>query len=391
MNQPFCPLQGVRVLDLSRNLPGPFLTRILGDLGAEVIRVEPLTGEGMRWMPPSIDGIGAMFGGLNAGKDSLAVDLKAPAGLAFVKALAVEVDVLVEGFRPGKLAALGLAPEALMAANPRLIVCSITGYGQTGSMAAAAGHDLNYLARAGLLGLTGPVDGPPQVPGLQAADVGGGSLSAAIGVLAALIERDRTGRGRHLDISMTRGATAFAATAYAGTIPGTSGRRGAGMLTGGAPCYRCYRAADGRYMALGALEPTFFGRFCELAGRPELAASQYARGEEAVAVHRELEQLFESRTSAAWMELCDGHDVCLEVVRTPAEAAADPEFSDVVRDVGGFTVVSAHVGGSTPAPTRPPSQLGADVAAVVARVGLDQAVVDAAVAAGALLWPEAGG
>jgi crotonobetainyl-CoA:carnitine CoA-transferase CaiB-like acyl-CoA transferase len=144
-------------------------------------------------------------------------------------------------------------------------------------------------------------------------------------------------------------------------------------------------------MALGALEPTFFGRFCELAGRPELAASQYARGEEAVAVHRELEQLFESRTSAVWMELCDGHDVCLEVVRTPAEAAADPEFSDVVRDVGGFTVVSAHVGGSTPAPTRPPSQLGADVAAVVARVGLDQAVVDAAVAAGALLWPEAGG
>ena len=190
MNKPFSPLSGVRVLDLSRYLPGPFLTRILSDLGAEVIKVEPLRGEGMRWMPPHVHGVGATFGGLQAGKDSIAVDLKDPAGAALVRALAMQVDVLVEGFRPGKMHALGLGPQTLMADNPRLIVCSLTGYGQTGPMADVAGHDLNYLARAGLLGLSGPAGAPPQVPATQVADVGGGSLPGAMlgGLLIGLIE-----------------------------------------------------------------------------------------------------------------------------------------------------------------------------------------------------------
>ena len=384
----FSPLTGVRVLDLSRYLPGPFLTRILGDLGAEVIKVEPVRGEGMRWMPPHVDGVGATFGGLQAGKDSIAVDLKDPAGVALVRALALQVDVLVEGFRPGKLDALGLGPAALMDLNPRLIVCSLTGYGQTGEMADVAGHDLNYLARAGLLGLSGPAGAPPLVPGVQVADVGGGSLPGAIGVLAALIERDQTGRGRHLDIALARGAVAFGAVAFPSHAAGFAERRGAGMLTGGAPCYRCYRASDGRHLALGALEPSFFGAFCRLAGRSDLAGSLYAQGDEALAVQGQLEELFASKTSQEWIDLCAGHDVCLEIVRTPAEAMAAPEHADVVRDVDGFTVVSAHLGADTAPVTRPPSQLGADAAAVMDRLAIDRALVDAAVEAGALLWPE---
>ncbi len=388
MTTPFAPLSGVRILDLSRYLPGPFLTRILGDLGAEVIKVEPVRGEGMRWMPPHVDGVGATFGGLQAGKDSVAVDLKDPAGVALVRAMASQVDVLVEGFRPGKLDALGLGPDTLMDLNPRLIVCSLTGYGQTGDMSAVAGHDLNYLARAGLLGLSGPAGAPPLVPGVQVADVGGGSLPGAIGVLAALIERDQTGRGRHLDIALARGAVAFGAVAFPSHAAGFVERRGAGMLTGGAPCYRCYRASDGRYLALGALEPNFFGAFCTLAGKPELAGSMYARGDEALAVIAELDSLFATRTAQEWIDLCAGQDVCLEIVRTPDEAMAAPEHADVVRTVDGFTVVSAHLGAECVPVTRPPSQLGADAVAVMERLEIDPALVQAAVAAGALVWPQ---
>ena len=386
MTPAFSPLTGVRVLDLSRYLPGPFLTRILSDLGAEVIKIEPVRGEGMRWMPPHIDGIGATFGGLQAGKDSVAVDLKRPEGVAVVRALAMESDVLVEGFRPGKLASLGLDPAELMEANPRLIVCSLTGYGQTGALAQAAGHDINYLARAGLLGLSGPAGAPPLVPPVQTADVGGGSLPGAIGVLAALIERDQTGRGRHLDIALERGSVAFGAVAFPSHAAGFVERRGAGMLTGGAPCYRCYRTADDRYLALGALEPSFFGAFCALAGRPELAASIYAQGAEAAEVQQQLETLFATRTADEWMALVNGHDVCLEIVRTPEEAIAAPEHADVVRSVGGHTVVSAHLGAPTNPVIRPPSQLGADAAAVMGRLGIDAGLVRAAVDAGAMLW-----
>ena len=386
----FAPLRGVRVLDLSRYLPGPFLTRILSDLGAEVVKVEPIRGEGMRWMPPHVDGIGATFGGLQAGKDSVAVDLKKPEGVAFVRALAAASDVLVEGFRPGKLDALGLGPASLMEENPRLIVCSLTGYGQTGPLANRAGHDLNYIARSGLLGLSGPADGPPLVPPIQAADVGGGTFPGAIAVLAALIERDQTGRGRHLDIALARGSVAFAATAYASHRAGFVERRGAGMLTGGAPCYRCYRTADDRYVAVGALEPNFFGTLVTLAGRPELAASMYAQGDDGVAAQRELEALFATRTAAEWMELVDGHDVCLEIVRTPDEAMAAPEHAEVVQTVGGHTVVSVHLGAPVEPVTRPPSQLGADAPAVTERLGLPADLVSSAVSAGAIVWPQEG-
>jgi alpha-methylacyl-CoA racemase len=384
----FTPLEGTRVLDLSSNLPGPFLTRILADLGAEVIKVEPPRGEGLRHMPPQIDGMGSTFGGLNAGKDSLAIDLKQPEGVALVLAMAARCDVFVEAFRPGKVAALGLGVEELHKVNPRLVICSLSGYGQEGSMADKAGHDINYLAHAGVLGLFGPADGPPGVPGVQLADVGGGSLQAAIGVLAALMERERTGKGRHLDISLMHGAVAFGAVAFAGAAGGFSEARGTGLLTGGGACYGCYETADGRYLALGALEPRFFGTFCHLAERPDLADKGFLWGDAAKDAIAELRALFKSRSAVDWLALCEGHDVCLTLVRTPEEAMADPELSGALQSVGNFRVVSAHLGAETPPPSRDPSALGADAPAVMERLGLDGELVGKAINSSALAWKQ---
>ena len=384
----FQPLRDVRVLDLSSNLPGPLLTRILADLGAEVIKVEPPRGEGLRHMPPASGGVGLTFGGLNAGKDSLAIDLKKPEGVAIVLEIAAQCDVFVEAFRPGKVAALGLGPEVLHGVNPRLVICSLSGYGQVGERAQAAGHDINYLATAGVLGLFGPAGSPPLVPGVQVADVGGGSLPAAIGVLGALMERERTGRGRHLDISLTRGAVAFGAVAMGAASGGHVDARGAGLLTGGAPCYRCFETADGRHVALGALEPRFFSAFCQLAGRPDLADQGFRWGADAEPIVAELDTLFRTRTAADWLALTDGHDVCLTMVRTPEEALSDPALAGVIRQVGGFTVVSTHVGAPTEAPERGPSALGADAPAVARRLDLDNDLLRQAIDTGALAWPD---
>jgi alpha-methylacyl-CoA racemase len=383
----FAALQDIRVLDLSSNLPGPFLTRILSDLGAEVIKLEAPHGEGLRHMPPHVDGMGISFGGLNAGKEAIAVNLKAPEGLALVRAMIPHCDIVVEAFRPGKLAGLGLGYEVLQELNPQVILCSMSGYGQTGSMAAAAGHDINYLAHAGLLGLFAGPDGAPIVPGVQVADVGGGSLPAAIGVLAALLERAQTGRGRHLDIALARGAAAFGAIAYTAALSGATEAPGTGLLDGGAPCYRCYEAADGRYLALGALEPRFFARFCELAGRPELGAKGFRWGEAAAETIASLKTLFKERTAAQWLALCEGHDVCLSLVRSPAEAMADPSLDQAIDSVGGFPVVTAHVGAPPPPRERGPSQLGADAPAVAERLGIPPEILAAAIESGALRWP----
>lgn len=387
---PFSPLTGVRVLDLSRYLPGPFLTRILTDLGAEVVKVEPLEGEGMRFMPPRVGGLGATFSALHADKDSVALDLKAAEGRALLKALALKADVLVEAFRPGKLAAMGLDFETLQQAHPGLILCSITGYGQSGSRAQEAGHDLNYVATSGLLHLFGPASGPPTVPGVQLADVAGGSLPAAIGILGALLERQQTGRGRHLDISMTLGALALAANAYPTLAAGGKEPRGRGMLTGGAPAYRCYQTQDGRFVALGGLEPAFFAAFCQRVGHPEWTALSYrtdARGEALIA---QLEALFLTRPAAEWLALCEGHDCCLSLVRTPEEAMEDPELAAALHSVQGLTVVTSAVGAPTRPPSRPASALGADAPAVLTRWEIDPNLQAEARAAGALGWPAGG-
>ena len=220
---------------------------------------------------------------------ALVLNLKTPEGQALCHALVEKADVLVESFRPGVMSRLGLDPEALLATHPRLILCSLSGYGQRTALRNRAGHDLNYMARSGLLGIQGPAGGPPQVPGANISDVAGGSYPAAMGVLAALLERNQTGVGRWLDVSLTRSVIGFNPVLWSSALQGTP--RGRDMLTGAAPCYRCYETADGRYMAVGALEPNFWSNLCELAQSPHLVALQYDTRPEA---HAQVAELMEN-------------------------------------------------------------------------------------------------
>lgn len=380
MTAEFRPLDGVTVVDLSQNLPGPLLTRVLADLGARVIKVEPPTGEGLRWMPPHRDGVGIAFAALAAGKESVAVDLRKPEGAALIRALIARADVLVEGFRPGVLARLGLDPVALRAANPRLVVASITGWGQDTPLRAAPGHDLGYLARSGLLAMQGPADRPPQPAFAQVADVCGGAYPAAIGVLAALLERDRTGTGRHLDLSLARGAIAATPVLASIAASGQGQPRGADPLTGGSPCYRCYRTADGRYVAVGALEPKFWGALCEVVGRPDLVAVQYSADPDD---HAKVEAVFAAEPLATWVARFAGVDACVEPVATLDEALADPSWDPQVRHAGPHAVFPLHVGAAVPDGYPNLPRLGSDLDRVCADLGVDRSWVDAARGAGA--------
>lgn len=381
MTAPLRPLVGIRVLDLSRYLPGPLLTRILCDLGAEVFKIEPPGGDTLRTVPPMVDGVGAAYASVNAGKASIALDLRSPQGQAVVAAMLPQVDVLVESYRPGVLDRFGLDAARREALNPALITVSLSGYGQDGPLSARAGHDLDYLARAGILSLFGPPDRPPQVPGAQLADVAGGALPAAVGVLAALMERQQTGQGRHLDLSLTRGAMALGGIALAAAAAGATEPRGAGFLTGGLPGYRCYRTADGRHLAVGALEPHFFASFCQGIGRPELVRSGYATGPQGDAAAAEIAAAIAEKPLDHWLAVFEGHDVCVEPVLSPTEALA--EQSRVVGHAGAHTVIKVDVGVEAPDPT-PVRPLGADGVAACRVLGVPAEVLQAALDSGAL-------
>ncbi len=340
----------------------------------------------LRYLPPQQGEAGAAFAALNYGKRSLAIDLRREEGRELCLGLVGTADVVVESFRPGVLARLGLAYEELARANPRVVLCSISGYGQQGPLKDAPGHDLNYVARAGLLELFGPPAGPPQIPGVQLADLAGGALTAAIGVLAALLERQASGRGRHLDISMTRGASAFLAMELARRAAGHIEPRGRGTLTGGLPCYRVYCTADRRYMALAALEPKFFAAFCERAGCQHLAGSGLASGEEGEAVVAELEALFASRSQQEWCTLLAGSASCCEPVQTPEEAAADPGLGmHAVTLEGGAVALATDVGDGPQWAKLSAPRLGEYAREVARDFEIPAALVERAVLAGALL------
>ena len=312
------PLEGIRVLDLSRLLPGGFCSLLLADYGADVVKVEDTgVGDYVRWAPPFYPGVerssaSALFLALNRGKRSVRIDLKSEPGREVLLRLVRDADVLLESFRPGVMARLGVGYEVLREANPGLVYCAITGYGQDGPFRDRSGHDMNYLARVGLLGLTGEPGGPPVQAAGQIADLGGGALTAAFGILAALRERDRTGEGQLVDVSMADGALSWLAMVAArfladGEAPG----RGGLELAGGLICYRPYRCADG-WVALGALEPKFWAAWCRGVGREDLVERQFdAPGSDA---HAEVEALFAARTRAEWEAFAGDHDCCLEPV-----------------------------------------------------------------------------
>ena len=328
------PLSGLRVLDLSRLLPGPFATMILADLGALVDKVEdPSGGDYLRVMPPHVGDptqgtpMNASFWMLNRGKRSAVIDLKKPEGQDALRRLIVGYDVLVESFRPGVMDRLGLGYESLRQLHPGLVYCAITGYGQDGPAALRAGHDIGYLARAGVYGLTGPEDGAPQVAGVQMADIAGGGLFAVSGILAAIHARAQTGRGRFVDVSMCEGSVMLGAFGIMSALAGDLGHaRGAGPLNGGIAPFATYATQDGRAMTLGALEPKFWIAFCTGAGL-EPAMDALMPGAHQAGWKQRLRDVFAQRTQAEWIAFSEKVDCCLEPVLLPEEVPADPQHA----------------------------------------------------------------
>jgi alpha-methylacyl-CoA racemase len=300
------PLAGVRVVDLTRLYPGPYATLLLADLGAEVIKVED-TAEG-----DLLRGLPEQFEALNRGKRSIAIDLKAREGPAVLRRLCARADVLVEGFRPGVLERLGCAPAALSAEFPRLVICSLTGFGQTGPVRGRAGHDIGYLALGGVLSRCG-LGEVPALPGAQFADFFGGGLQAVVAVLAALIERAATGRGRALDVAMTEGA-------MQALLPRLSDSASEDVLRGDRPCYRVYACRGGGAIALGALEPKFWERFCAAVGRQDWEGQQFDPS-----LCPAVDELFLARTRDEWAALLGAADCCAEPVLRVEELPAHPQ------------------------------------------------------------------
>jgi crotonobetainyl-CoA:carnitine CoA-transferase CaiB-like acyl-CoA transferase len=318
------PLDGLVVLDLTRLLPGAAATMQLANFGAEVIKIEePERGDYGRWLPPYLEGEGAVFRMVNRGKKSVALDLKSDSGREALLRLAETADVLVESFRPGTMERLGLGYDTLRARNERLIYVSITGYGQDGPWAAMAGHDINYLALGGGLELIGAPGGPPVIPGVQIADLAGGALQAVTGVLLALAARVKTGRGQAVDVSMVDGVAwmlpvALGLHAATGELPA----RGSGVLTGRYACYHVYETAGGRSIAVGALEPKFWQALCRALGCEQFIADQFAEGSRREEIIAELARIFRTRTAEDWFERLRPADCCVTPVRNVAEVAA---------------------------------------------------------------------
>jgi crotonobetainyl-CoA:carnitine CoA-transferase CaiB-like acyl-CoA transferase len=315
-------MQGVRVLDLSRLLPGPFASLVLADLGAQVDKIEDTeAGDYLRHMPPLVGDTSAMFLALNRNKRSACLDLKKPeARDAFLK-LVESYDVVLEQFRPKVMDRLGLSHATLLERNPKLVVCALTGYGQTGPLAMRAGHDIDYLARAGILGFQGPANAPPQAPGFQMADVSGG-LWSVIGILAALAERARTGKGKIVDVSMTETSMPFGIVSIASMFGGQPVARGADPLTGGIAAYAVYETKDAKYMALGALEPKFWMTFAANANLPA-DMSGIVPGDHQPALRAKVAEVFATKTQSEWIAFSKEHDCCLEPVVGASELQDD--------------------------------------------------------------------
>jgi len=319
------PLTGIRVLDLSRLLPGAYCTMLLADLGAEVIKVEePGTGDYMRWTPPLVDGQSALFNAINRNKRSVTINLKAAPGREVLLSLVDTADVLVEGNRPGVMDRLGLGWEVLHARNRRLVMCSITGYGQDGPFAARAGHDLNYMAIAGALGLNGDRDGPPVPLSVQVADIGGGGLQPAVAILGALVSVQRGGEGRWIDASMTDGAVSWLRLAFAARGAGERVTRGDQRLAGRYPCYRVYACKGSGYYSVAALEPKFWNALCQSLERPDLIERQYSEDADD---HAALEEIFATRTRDEWQPTLSALDACCEPVLDLDEVASHPQIA----------------------------------------------------------------
>ncbi len=355
------PLDGISVLDFSTLLPGPLASLMLAEAGATVIKIERPGGEDMRHFAPPMGDSSAPFMALNGGKHCVALDLKNPSHVAQALDLGSRADVLIEQFRPGVMERLGLGPKALRAINPGLIYVSISGFGQDTPRAGLAGHDINYQALTGVLAQGLERGRPAPLPPALLADIAGGSYPAVMNILLALRQRDRTGLGCHLDISMADNAATFSLLTVAAAARGAEAGNAPRLLTGGSPRYRIYSTSDGWFVALGSLEDKFWATFCEAIDLPSALRRSDAPVDEAAGA---VASIIAGRSAAEWRGLLEPLDCCCTVVRTFDEAQADARqagtcFAAMARDQSGAAVQVAAV------PISPQFRLGADVARVV--------------------------
>jgi alpha-methylacyl-CoA racemase len=376
------PLSGVRIVELPAIGPVPFLGMLLSDLGAEVVRVDKLPAE----PPEAAQALAA--GPLGRGRRSLALDLRKPGAAEVVLRLAETADALVEGFRPGVAERLGIGPGDVQTRNPRLVYGRMTGWGQDGPLAPRAGHDITYLAISGVLHGIGPAAGPPVPPVNYLGDFGGGAMFLAVGLLAALTHARATGAGQVVDAAMTDGAAYLATMTRTFLAVGSwSDERGANLLDGGAPNYRCYACADGRYVAVGALEPRFWAELLRGLGLdPQTAPSPYDPAQWGACAQL-LGATFATRPRDEWAAVFEPVDACVAPVLTLAEAPAHPHSAErrSYLSVGGATVAAPTPRFSaTPSAPGELCAPGADTAAVLAELGYSSADLKALRAAGAI-------
>jgi alpha-methylacyl-CoA racemase len=368
------PLSGIVVVDFTTLLPGPLATLMLAEAGAEVIKIERPGGEDMRAMPPQWQGTSAMFAMLNASKRSVVLDLKEERDIAVLEPLLARADVLVEQFRPGVMDRLGLGFAALHARFPRLIYCSISGYGQSGPRAQEAGHDLNYIGNTGLLALSpGPLEAPVVPPGLMA-DIGGGAMPAVMNILLGLRQRDATGEGAHIDIAMSDAMFTFAWHAIAqAAVHGAAPGPGEARLCGGSPRYQLYSTSDGKFVACAALEQKFWQRFVAAIGlAPELANDMADPAATIAAVRRTIA----ARSAEDWRPIFAAADCCVTVVASLDEAMGDPHFVQRGLFERRVTTDGAQMM-ALPVPIDPVFREGSDAAKTIAPFGADNHLLSA--------------
>ncbi len=374
-------LTGIRVLDLSRMLPGPYCSMILADHGADVIAIED----------KKFQADGLFFSDLNRNKRHMSLNLKSEEGLAIFFRLAEKADVILEGFRPGVVKRLGVDYEAVRRINPGIVYCSISGYGQTGPLADVAGHDVNYLGNAGVLGLIGEKGRQPVIPGVQLADIAGGGMNAAIGILLALIARQKSGQGQYIDISMTDGMVGFLSLPYYfSSLTGKPPQASDALLSHRYGCYNTYETADGRYLALGAVENRFWRGLCEHVGRPEYIALQYdeERRQEIIDF---LRKTFHAKTLGEWEKELAGLDICWAPVKTMDEVLVDPLFQaremvHTYTDMRGETRhgfgIPVKMSGTPGSIRTTPRPFGSATREILEEIGYSAAEIDGFVAAG---------